>query len=109
MSRTRAIDPALPLKCSGVERRVQGTKSPSRCSAGTMLRDIIDQAEGRTIAFDEGARELFGPYTDSAPMRAVDLTSKLGDQPELRTIAGALLMAGIAMGSDRLVRAGARM
>ena len=74
-----------------------------------MLRDIIDQAERRTIALDDGARELFEPYADSAPMRAVGLASKLGDQPELRTIAGAMLVAGIAVDSDRLVRAGARM
>lgn len=35
--------------------------------------------------------------------------SKLGDQPELRLIAGGLILAGTFAGSDRMVRAGARM
>ena len=42
-------------------------------------------------------------------MRALDLFSKLGDQPELRLIACSLLIAGTFAGNDRLVRAGARM
>ena len=42
-------------------------------------------------------------------MRSLDLFSKLGDQPELRLIAGSLLVAGTFAGNDRLVRAGARM
>ena len=42
-------------------------------------------------------------------MRALDLLSKLGDQPELRFVAGGLLVVGTFAGNDRLVRAGARM
>ena len=61
------------------------------------------------ISLDEGSRRVFEPYTDAPPMRALDLFSKLGDQPALRLIAGSLLIAGTFAGNDRLVRAGARM
>ena len=61
------------------------------------------------LRVDEGAHDFFGDYLDSAPARLVDLLSKLGDQPELRTIAGVLIAAGTFADSDRLVRAGARM
>lgn len=67
------------------------------------------EAEDRLIRFDDRARRLFKPHTDSPPIRALDLLSKLGDQPELRLIAGGLLVAGTLVGKDRLVRAGARM
>jgi undecaprenyl-diphosphatase len=65
--------------------------------------------ETRLIDLDDRARRLFEPYTDAPPMRVLDVFSKLGDQPELRTIAGTLLAVGTFAGSDRLVRAGARM
>ena len=42
-------------------------------------------------------------------MRALDLFSKLGNQPELRLLAGGLLAVGTFARNDRLVRAGARM
>ena len=61
------------------------------------------------ITFDDRAQGFFEPYTDSRPVQALDLLSKLGDQPELRLIAGGLLVAGTFVGRDRLVRAGARM
>lgn len=67
------------------------------------------EAENRLISLDDGARRLFEPYTDAPPMRALDLFSKLGDQPELRLVAGGLLLVGTLIGKDRLVRAGARM
>ena len=70
---------------------------------------VLQTSEKRLIGLDERARSLFAPYTDTAPIRALDLLSKLGDQPELRAIAGCLLVAGTFANSDRLVRAGARM
>lgn len=74
-----------------------------------MLSKQIETAEEQLIRFDERAREVFEPYTDTPPVRALDGLSKLGDQPELRLIAGGLIVAGTLAGSDRLVRAGARM
>lgn len=72
-------------------------------------RHMIDSAQERLIAFDHAAQQLFKPYADAPAMRVLDAVSKLGDQPELRTIAGAMLVLGIAADSDRMVRAGARM
>jgi len=74
-----------------------------------METNLLKAAGKRLIGLDEGARSIFEPYTDAPPMRALDLFSKLGDQPELRLIAGSLLIAGTFAGNDRLVRAGARM
>jgi undecaprenyl-diphosphatase len=73
-----------------------------------MLRKIAT-AEAQLIDFDNRAQALFKPYGKSAPIRMLDVASKLGDQPELRTIAGALIMAGTFLPNNRLVRAGARM
>ncbi len=61
------------------------------------------------IEFDHRVHKFFKPYNDSLPLQGLDLFSKLGDQPELRLVAGALMVAGTFGRSDRLVRAGARM
>ncbi|MGZ2411578.1 membrane-associated phospholipid phosphatase [Sphingomonas sp. F9_3S_D5_B_2] len=74
-----------------------------------MLRNFIEAAEERLIAVDAASQEFFQPYTDAAPMKVLDVVSKLGDQPELRAIASAIVLAGVAADSDRMVRAGARM
>jgi membrane-associated phospholipid phosphatase len=74
-----------------------------------LLTDQIEAVEEWLIDFDEGARRLFRPYKDSAPVRALDVVSKLGDQPQLRFMAGGLIIAGTFADNARLVRAGARM
>jgi membrane-associated phospholipid phosphatase len=74
-----------------------------------MLRDRIERIEESLIDLDDGAHRLFQPYVDSAPVRALDLFSNLGDQPQLRLMAGALIVAGTFADNARLVRAGARM
>lgn len=74
-----------------------------------MLRNRLKAAETTLLDVDDRTHELFAGYGDSAPVTALDLLSKLGDQPELRVISAALLVAGIFARSDRLVRAAARM
>ena len=74
-----------------------------------MSTQPVESTERKLIAFDDRARRAFEPYRDTPPVRALDLLSKLGDQPQLRLIAGGLLAAGTFAGNDRLVRAGARM
>jgi membrane-associated phospholipid phosphatase len=74
-----------------------------------MFRKPIKTAGEQLIGLDDRADEFFQPYTDTPPVRALDYSSKLGDQPELRLIAAGLMVAGTFSGSDRLVRAGARM
>lgn len=70
---------------------------------------LLQKSEKRLTGLDDRARTFFEPYTDTVPIRALDLLSKLGDQPELRLIAGSLLVVGTFATNDRLVRAGARM
>jgi membrane-associated phospholipid phosphatase len=74
-----------------------------------MLGRQIELAEQGLISLDDRVHGVFEPYTGSAPIRGLDLVSKLGDQPQLRLIAGGLMMAGTLTGNARLVRAGARM
>jgi membrane-associated phospholipid phosphatase len=74
-----------------------------------MTNQPLRTIEEHLIEIDDRARSLFEPYTDTVAMRALDLFSKLGDQPELRLIAGGLLVIGTIASNDRLVRAGARM
>jgi membrane-associated phospholipid phosphatase len=43
------------------------------------------------------------------PAKLVEVIGKLGDQPELRILSGAVVAAGLLAGNHRLVRAGIRM
>lgn len=69
----------------------------------------LDAAERALLDFDKRAHELFEPCGDTPAIKALDLFSKLGDQPEIRLIAGALIVGGIFGANDRLTHAGARM
>lgn len=73
------------------------------------VQDTLDAVGERLLDLDGAARELFAGVEDSAVAGPLHLFSKLGDQPQLRAISGALIVAGTFGGSDRLVRAGARM
>src|SRR4051812_12181341 len=74
-----------------------------------ILNKLTTQSGKRLLELDDRVHGGFEPYTGSPAINALGLFSKLGDQPELRVIAGSLLVAGIFARSDRLVRAGARM
>ena len=74
-----------------------------------MLQKQIKTAGQALLDFDDAVHLLCQPYADSPPMKALGLISKVGDQPELRTLSAALLAVGTLAGSDRLVRTGARM
>ena len=74
-----------------------------------MLRNAMEKAEERLIDLDQAANEFVEPVSDSAFAPPLDLFGKLGDQPQIRLVSGARLVAGIFAGKDRMVRAGARM
>ena len=74
-----------------------------------ILNKQIDAAGDYLIEFDHRTHQTFEPYSGTVPIKALDPLSKLGDQPQLRLLAGALLVGGIFARSDRMVRAGARM
>lgn len=69
----------------------------------------IQTAKEGLIGFDDRTHRFFERYAGTPPVRALDLFSKLGDQPEIRLIAASLMVAGTFARSARLVRAGARM
>lgn len=73
------------------------------------VQKVSKEIGEKLIALDDRARKLFEPLGDTAAVHGLGWASKLGDQPELRTISGALLLAGVFSANDRLVRAGARM
>lgn len=66
-------------------------------------------AERALIGLDDRSHRFFDRYADTAPVQALDLFSKLGDQPALRLLGGGLILAGTFTGRGRLVRAGARV
>ena len=74
-----------------------------------MLSKPLQPTLESAIGIDDRTQEFFEAYSGSVPVRLVDVVSKLGDQPELRLIAGALIAAGTFAPNARLVRAGARM
>ena len=60
-------------------------------------------------AADGAAAEAVKPYRETLPVRALSFASKMGDQPPLRLLCGALIVAGLAGRNARLAGAGARM
>jgi membrane-associated phospholipid phosphatase len=65
---------------------------------------------GRKLAAAEAkAVKRIAPRRGSKSAKAVDLVGKLGDQPELRTISGVVVAAGLLTRNRRLIRAGIRM
>lgn len=74
-----------------------------------MFEKQVDAAGQALLDVDDKTHKLCAPYTGTLPVKALDVISKLGDQPELRTIFAALIAAGTFARNDRLVRAGARM
>ncbi|GGD85618.1 hypothetical protein GCM10011515_01580 [Tsuneonella deserti] len=49
------------------------------------------------------------PYRCSAPVRAIDWFSQLGDQAQMRLIAGGVVAAGLVRRDVRMIGAGVRM
>jgi undecaprenyl-diphosphatase len=68
---------------------------------GTELVETIEDV-------DAAATAAVQPYRETAPIRALSYFSKLGDQPPLRALCGAVIAAGLVARNQRLVRAGAR-
>jgi undecaprenyl-diphosphatase len=60
-------------------------------------------------AADGAAAAAVAPYRETLPVRALSFASKMGDQPPLRLLCGAVILAGLAARDARLARAGARM
>jgi membrane-associated phospholipid phosphatase len=102
-----------PCRASALKSRVgSATTAPLGnvvCSCRMKETNWTRQAEHAALDFDQRAQEFFKPYAGTPAVKALHPISKLGDQPQLRAISGALILAGIFARSHRLVNAGSRM
>lgn len=96
----------LPFRGTEVEAWAQMRVRPRSC--GMTIAQTVEQTEQALLEFDRQAQKTFKPFKSSPPVRALDLLSKLGDQPELRVIAGAMFLAGLLSANQRLTRAALR-
>ena len=58
---------------------------------------------------DAAVVDAADPYRGAPAVRAISFMSELGDQPPMRALSLSALALGLAVGSPRLTRAGARM
>ncbi len=63
----------------------------------------------KLAAAEAKTAKAVAPRPRKTPAKLVEFVGQLGDQPELRTISGAVLAAGLLTANRRLVRAGVRM
>jgi undecaprenyl-diphosphatase len=68
------------------------------------MPDLVGKIEDADSAAAAAAR----PHRKSRPIRALSFVSKLGDQPPLRIICGAMIAGGLLRRDMRLAGAGAR-
>ncbi len=85
---------AAPIAGRGVGEAMAKTKKPE-------LVETIEEA-------DAAAAEAVSPYRETLPIQALSFVSKLGDQPPLRLLCGAMIAAGLARRDMRLAGAGVR-
>ena len=58
---------------------------------------------------DASVAEAVEPYRKTPAVKALSAMSEVGDQPQLRSLCGVLIGAGLVSGNGRLLRAGAKM
>jgi undecaprenyl-diphosphatase len=67
------------------------------------------RSTGRKLAAAEAKAAKAVAPTRRRPAKLVETVGKLGDQPELRTLSGIVVAAGLLTANRRLIRAGVRM
>ena len=68
-----------------------------------------ERAADALLTVDAEAREAVLPHRETAPVRALSWYSEIGDQPQLRALAGGLFVLGVVRRDGRMARAGVRM
>lgn len=74
-----------------------------------MTGKSISKAAEKTGKADKAVTDALGKHREQLPVRLLSKFSELGDQPQLRMIAGGTALAGLLLGNSRLLRAGLRM
>jgi membrane-associated phospholipid phosphatase len=77
----------------------RGRPAVPAAAADASIPEKADAAVARAVA----------PYAETLPIRMLSTFSKLGDQPPMLAISGAVLASGILVREPRLARAGVRM
>ena len=73
------------------------------------LEKYLKRAGDALLQLDDETQALFKPYADTPAIKALHPVSKLADQPQLRSLCGALIVAGLFARNRRLLDAGCRM
>lgn len=74
-----------------------------------MAGKSINKAAEKTGKAELAVTDALGKHRKRLPVRLLSKVSELGDQPQLRMIAGGTALAGLLLGNSRLLRAGLRM
>jgi membrane-associated phospholipid phosphatase len=74
-----------------------------------MAKSTARRAAKSVTAAESRIAKAAARHRDNRAMEAVSKLSEVGDQPQLRTICGATIAAGLLTGRPRLTRAGVRM
>lgn len=74
-----------------------------------MTARLLETATGAVLRFDKRVRKAVLPRRDSAPVKAIDWVSKIGDQAQMRLVAGGVMLAGVVRRDAKLFSAGLRM
>ena len=69
----------------------------------------IGEAAQALLDADAAAAEALAPYSGSLPIRMLEPVADLGDQPQMRMLCGAVVVAGLAMRDRRLAETGLKM
>lgn len=69
----------------------------------------LDKAADTLQAADASVADVAEEYRQTGPVRVISLLSEVGDQPQMRSLCGALLVAGLARRDRRMASAGLRM
>ena len=74
-----------------------------------MTATILQTATDTVLRFDKRVRQAMLPRRQSLPVRAVDWVSKIGDQAQMRLVAGGVILAGALRRDAKMFGAGVRM
>src|SRR5687767_2454068 len=83
-----------------------GTKDGGDCLC--RMPKTVRRVARKLTAAEAKAVKAVAP-SRKRPTKVVETIGKLGDQPELRTLSGVVIAAGLLSANRRLVRAGVRM
>ena len=72
-------------------------------------RKRLKRLAGTLLAADERAYRSLQPYQKAVPVRLLSQVGELGDQPQLRMVAGVTAVVGIVSKDRHLLRAAVRM